>query len=125
MKELNFYDLLPLPLFFFDSVVIALLGNEPAPSSVDYVVIALLGNEPGTSSVDYVVVLQVFNACDYIHNARHVIHYDLKPENILLSNGLLSQSASSRVLASAVEPGKHGTAITSACCVVLVVLALI
>ena len=46
----------------------------------------------------------MFDACDYIHNVRHVIHCDLKPENILLSHGLLSSPGTGDS-----ADGKHGT----------------
>jgi serine/threonine protein kinase len=38
---------------------------------------------------------QLFDAVDYIHNERNIIHCDIKPENILLSHGLLPTAGSS------------------------------
>ena len=47
---------------------------------------------------------QLFDAMDYIHNERNIIHCDIKPENILLSHGLLPTPGSTSAMGECLPP---------------------
>ncbi len=63
-------------------------GRANVPRHVSFALL-LLGR------LHYPLCTQLFDAVDYIHNERNIIHCDIKPENILLSHGLLPTAGSS------------------------------